>query len=165
MVTRFEPPTERLRGSWWSFAEWMTGIVGGLATFLGLFIYFGSDTRSIGLGGEWSWTVGEIDPMWAYGFMIGGVVLLAATWWMVTVGRERTPAAATPTTILAQHTVIFALVNAIVWLQDYAMGDGLDYALWLTVPWGVALLAHAWYAFRDEGSTTIAPRHREALHH
>lgn len=35
------------------------------------------------------------------------------------------------------------LVNAFVWVQDIALGDGVNYAWWITIPWGIALAAHA----------------------
>ncbi len=35
--------------------------------------------------------------------------------------------------------MIFAIVNAFRWLQDFALGAGVDYAWWITIPWGMAL--------------------------
>ncbi len=41
----------------------MCGIVGGIAAFLGLFILFGPEDEYVGLGGDFSWRVGDISSV------------------------------------------------------------------------------------------------------
>jgi hypothetical protein len=35
------------------------------------------------------------------------------------------------------------VVNALIWLQDIATGGGVEYAYWITIPWGIGLTIHA----------------------
>jgi hypothetical protein len=59
--------------------EWLLGILGGLAVFLGAFILLAGDEQSIGLGGQVSWQVDEIDPAWGYSLLAVGALALLAT--------------------------------------------------------------------------------------
>lgn len=44
------------------------------------------------------------------------------------------------------HTVTFVIINGMLWLIDIAGGSGVDWAFWVTIFWGIALLFHiAWY--------------------
>lgn len=61
---------------WLRAIGWLLGIVGAIAVFLGLFILFAGENQSVGLGGDWSWRVGDIAAAWAYGLLAGGIVLL-----------------------------------------------------------------------------------------
>jgi hypothetical protein len=38
------------------------------------------------------------------------------------------------------------VVNSFIWAQDIALGGGVTYAWWITLPWAVGLLAHL-YAY------------------
>lgn len=139
--------SERMGGGpGWHFAEWLLGIVGGIAVFLGVFTLVAGDDSSIGLGGDWSWEVAEISTSVTYGLLIGGGVLLAVAVAMILMGRHR----ARPTadgdralTDLMVHTGAFLVVNTFLWAQDIAIGGGLDYAYWITIPWGIGLAIHA----------------------
>lgn len=125
--------------------EWLFGIIGGIAVFLGLFILFGDEDASIGLGGDLSWRVGDIDIAWMYGLLIGGGLLLLAALGLVIYGRGRTREMSARDEArwdLIWHAGIFLVVNAFIWAQDIAIGGGLDYAYWVTIPWAVGLLAH-----------------------
>ena len=126
--------------------EWVMGIVGGIATFLGLFILFGGENEYLGLGGDsLTWRVGDIESGWGYGLAIGGVVLLLATLALV-VWDVRNPRVRRPQSEFAGlmwHTGIFVVVNAFLWIQDIAAGGGLEYAFWTTIPWGAGLIIHA----------------------
>jgi hypothetical protein len=119
-------------------------IVGSIAAFLGLFIMVGPDDSSIGLGGQVSWEVGEIAPAWGYGLLLGGAAALACGLFLVARAR-RLPkdANAGGWHDVMAHAVVFLVVNTIVWAQDIATGGGVDYAYWITVPWGVGLLVQA----------------------
>ena len=41
------------------------------------------------------------------------------------------------------HLVVFAVVNTFIILQDLAVGDGLQWAYWVFIPWGFGIVAHA----------------------
>lgn len=142
-----EGGSERMGGGpGWHFAEWLLGIVGGIAVFLGVFTLFASDDSSIGLGGDWSWEVGEISTSVTYGLLIGGGILLIVAVAMIAMGRQRVRPAETgdrALTDLLVHAGIFLVVNAFIWAQDIAIGGGLDYAYWITIPWGIGLTVHA----------------------
>ena len=124
--------------------EWVLGIVGGIAGFIGLFILFAGENQYIGLAGDYTWRVGDIEPVWGYGFLIGGIVMLAGA---VALGlyERRHPherVEQSERAALITHIAVFVLVNGFLWLQDIAAGDGLNYAYWITIPWGVGLIAH-----------------------
>jgi hypothetical protein len=124
--------------------EWVFGIVGGIAAFLGLFILFGGEGQSLGLGGDLTWEVGDISSAWGYGLLAGGVVLLLITLALV-VRDMRNPQVRQPQSEFAGlmwHIGIFVVVNAFLWTQDIVAGGGLEYAYWATIPWGVGLIVH-----------------------
>jgi hypothetical protein len=133
-------------GPGWHFTEWALGIVGGIGLFLGLFTLFASDESSIGLGGDWTWQVGEITTVWKYTFVVGGATLVLIAVTMAVMGRKRVrPAGRIDAELsnLIWHAGIFLAVNAFIWLQDIALGGGIDYALYTTIPWGIGLAVHA----------------------
>jgi protein-S-isoprenylcysteine O-methyltransferase Ste14 len=147
-------------GPGWHFAEWLLGIVGGIGVFLGFFTLFASDDSSIGLGGDWSWEVGEISPSVAYGLLIGGAILLGAAVAMIVMGRHRVRQTAIGDRALSDllwHAGIFLVVNAFIWAQDIAMGGGVDYAFWITIPWGIGLTIHAATFFQSRRTLDKAP--------
>lgn len=129
------------------FFEWLLGILGGVATFLGLFVLFADSDQYIGIGGDLSWRVGDISSAWAYGLLAGGLVLLILALGIIFFGRTTAgrTARTEPTNLidLYWHAGIFLVVNAFLWVQDFAIGGGLDYAFWTTIPWGVGLAIHA----------------------
>lgn len=135
----------RSRGTGWSFFQWFSGIVGGLAAFLGLFILFGPVDEYVGLGGDLSWRVGDIADAWMYGLLIAGAALLLICLSMLVAGRRRVSMPSTTRSDLLVHFGVFLVVNAFIWIQDFAIGGGLDYAYWTTIPWGAALAIHAAY--------------------
>jgi hypothetical protein len=161
-------PVGRTRGQSWALGEWFLGIFGGIAAFLGLFILLGDEGQYVGFGGDWSWRVGDIAAGWAYFLLIAGVVLLAGALAMVYAGRKMIPVASTPMSDLLLHAVVFVVVNAFIWIQDFAAGGGLDYAYWTTIPWGAGLAIHA-LAVLFRGPTPIpekAPeKERELQYH
>ena len=136
------------------FFEWLFGIVGGIGVFLGLFILFAGEDQYVGIGGDLSWRVGDIDEAWAYGLLIGGGLLLLIALAMVVFGSNApayVPMRSKALTDLAWHTGIFLVVNAFIWLQDIAIGGGVDYAFWVTGPWAIGLAVHAmtYFVTRD----------------
>jgi hypothetical protein len=132
-------------------SETVLAIVGGIAVFLGAFILFAGDDQYVGLGGDASWRVGDIALAWGIGLLVVGVVVALLDGALVrwdrhhTVGDVRT----TATADVAVHGAVFVLVNAFVWMQDIALGGGVNYAWWLTVPWGIGLAIHAYAASRQ----------------
>jgi hypothetical protein len=166
-----ETTLAKTRGYGWKAGEWLMGVIGAVATFLGLFIMFGPEEDSIGLGGDVAWQVGEISSAWMYGLLIGGLILLAGTLLLVIAGRSRPTTATTARGDLLWHTGVFILVNAYVWAQDFALGSGLDYAYLVTIPWGIGLAIHAIRYFSGAlDEETAMPElesieHKELLHH
>ena len=162
-------PYGKTRGYGWKAAEWLMGVFGGVAAFLGFFIMFGPEDDTVGLGGDVAWQVESISSAWMYGLLIGGLVLLAGTVFMVIAGRSRSPVAATPRGDLLWHTSVFILVNAFVWAQDFALGTGLDYAYLITIAWGVGLAIHAFRYFSGALEAETMPaadsRERKELQH
>lgn len=44
------------------------------------------------------------------------------------------------------HMAVFVIINGFFWWIDLAGGGGLNWAYWITIFWGIALLFHiAWY--------------------
>jgi len=156
-----------VEGGGWIFTEWLFGIVGGIAAFLGLFIMFGPVDEYVGLGGDLSWRVGDISDAWMYSLLVGGFALLGIAVSMAIVGRRRPKVDSTPLGDLVFHAGIFTVVNAFVWIQDFAIGGGLDYALWVSIPWAVGLAIHAGvYFFGPKPVEVPAPeKTRELQHH
>jgi hypothetical protein len=129
------------------------GLVGAIATFLGAFVLLAGDDQWIGLGGEVSWRVGDIDPAWGYGLLIGGGLILLATVALAIRDRAAPVAAATEPSgwaDVATHAAVFLAVNTLLWAQDFATGDGLNYALWVTIPWGIGLGVHAMATYAEQ---------------
>jgi hypothetical protein len=146
--------TQVHQGTTLRVGEWLLAIFGGIAAFLGGFVLLAQDssTVSIGLGGDWSWTVAELGDGWGYGLLAGGVVALVAAWALLRYDRrEGYPHETSPTGAFIGHATAFVLVNALLWAQDLALGDGLSYAYWVTIAWGAALLAHAYATFAQRG--------------
>jgi len=137
----------RPRGIGWKSTWWLLALIGGVATFLGLFILFGNEDEYVGLGGDWAWQVGEIGSVLALSILIGGLMALAIVVRMTIQGRRMGPVTTTPVQDLMFHAGVFAVVNAYIWVQDYALGTGLDYAHWVTIPWGIGLAVHAFTTF------------------
>ncbi len=138
--------------------RWILAVLGAISAFMGLFILFGGEDQYVGLGGEASWRVGDIDPLWAYGLLIGGLVLLVVGGYAVAryhaAVRAGTRPATTPRSDLISHAIVFVIVNAFIWAQDIALGDGVNYAWWITVPWAVGLLAHGYAYLADHRHVT-----------
>lgn len=151
--TQTPTPRSPARGGY-RVTSWVLGIVGGIAVFLGGFILLGGEDQSLGLGGDLSWTVGEIDPAWGYGLLAAGGAALLGTLVLVvrarSVPQTRHAAPRSGWGDVVAHAVVFLVVNAFLWAQDIALGGGLDYAYWVTIPWGIGLAAHAIVEYRDQ---------------
>ena len=125
--------------------EWILGIIGGIAGFMGAFILLASPDQWVGIGGDLTWMVGDIAPAWGYGMLFGGVALLAVagSLFLWERGHPHEYAQTSERTGLITHSIVFLLVNGFLWFQDIAAGGGLEYAYWATVPWGIGLISHA----------------------
>lgn len=142
-------------------SEWVLGIMAAIAAAMGFAILLLPDDQYVGLGGQqFSWRVGDLSPWWGYGLLAGGVVLGAVT--ALLVRRDRHFPAAdekhSGMADLALHATAFILVNALLWAQDFALGDGLNYAYWATIPWAVGLAFHAYAALTERRKERAAPR-------
>jgi hypothetical protein len=51
---------------------------------------------------------------------------------------------------LMWHVAVYVIVNAFLWIMDFAQGGGLEWAYWATIPWGIGLAFHAAAYFLDE---------------
>lgn len=132
-------------------SEWVLGIIAAIAAVMGVALMALPDDQYVGLGGQqFSWRVGDLSPWWGYGLLAGGVVLgLVAVMFLQ---RDRHHAAEEPRSGMADltvHATAFVLVNAFLWAQDFALGDGLNYAYWATIPWAAGLAFHAYAAFAE----------------
>jgi hypothetical protein len=154
MVTRLNEPeqgaaqTTTTRGrAGYRVTEWALGIWGAIAAFVGGFILVGGDNASVGLGGEVSWKVQDIDPAWGYGLLIGGALAvigaLLLAWYDRTHHGPEDSGTGTGWADVVTHAIVFLLVNAFLWAQDLVLGDGLNYAYLITIPWAIGLGAHA----------------------
>lgn len=132
--------------------EWLLAVFGAIAAFLGGFVLLASGDQSVGLGGDYSWTVAELGDSWGYGLLAGGIVALIAAGLLLRYDRhEGYPHEYTPTGVFVGHAIAFVLVNALLWAQDLALGEGLNYAYWVTIAWGVGLALHAYATFAQRG--------------
>lgn len=136
-------------GPGWSIAAWLLGIFGGISLFLGLFVMFGNENSSVGIGGDLSWQVSEISDAWVYGLLIGGCLALLLAVGIMLFGPRRDVAHASDLSDLIWHTGVFLVVNTFIWIQDVAIGGGVEYAYWVTILWGIGLAVHALTFYRS----------------
>ena len=125
-------------------AEWFLGIFGVIVASMGVVLLTAGADQYVGLGGNLLWQVGEIAPAWGYGLLIGGVVLLVGAVLLRLMERRHPGVYNAPSerAVLFTHIAAFVLVNGILWIQDVLAGGGLEYAYWVTIPWGFGLAAH-----------------------
>lgn len=141
-------------------SEWVLGIVAAITAVIGVAILVLPDDQYVGLGGQqFSWRVGDLSPWWGYGLLFGGVVLGAVTVLLLRRDRHVTAADEKQTGMadLAVHATAFVLANALLWAQDFALGDGLNYAYWATIPWAVGLAAHAYAVLAERRKERPGP--------
>lgn len=120
----------------------VVGIIGGISGLLGGVILLGGDDQHIGLGGDLSWRVGDIAAGWGYALLALAAGCLIAAIGLATRRRHAGSPRDDARADLVVHAVVYLAVNAFLWVQDIALGGGLDYAYWITIPWGVGLLGH-----------------------
>jgi len=139
--------------------EWVLGILGAIAAFVGLFILYAGPEQYVGLGGDLTWRVGEIESGWGYGLLIGGAALLGGAVGLLQWERRHPHEyqQQSERAGLITHVAVFVLVNGLLWLQDILAGGGLEYAYWITIPWGVGLAAHV-IAYLSGTRHTTSPR-------
>ena len=139
--------------------EGVLGVLGAVAAVMGSVVLFAGEGQSVGFGGDLTWRVGDINAAWGYGLLIGGAVLIAGAA-LLFLWERRHPdedAHESERAGLITHIVVFALVNGFLWFQDIAAGGGLEYAYWVTIPWGAGLIAHI-VAYISSGRHTSLPR-------
>lgn len=161
MVMHEEPQvlaSHPVRRASFRVSAWVLAGLGAVAAAVGAVILFAGDDEYVGLGGPTtSWRVGDLSPAWGYGLIAAGVVAVAVA---VALGlNSRSTAgehAAQPASPWADwflHATIFLVVNAFLWIQDIALGDGLNYAYWATIPWAIGLTAHAFACYTGQRET------------
>jgi hypothetical protein len=139
--------TSPVRHATLAVTRWVLAIVGSVGAFLGAFILLAGDDQWIGLGGEASWRVGDIDPLWGWALLVGGAVFLIGG--IALIVRDRAMATAgtrpnaSPGVDLAAHAVIFTLVNALLWVQNVLITGTVSYVLLVTIPWAIGLAIQA----------------------
>jgi hypothetical protein len=124
--------------------EWFLGVIGVIIASMGVVLLTAGPEQYVGIGGDLLWRVGDIAPAWGYGLLIGGLISLAGAI-LLRVTERRRPGVHSEVSeraALVTHIVVFVLVNGILWAQDILMGGGLNYAYWVTIPWGIGLIAH-----------------------
>lgn len=132
--------------------EWVIGLVGLATAAMGGFLLLAGDNQYVGLGGDYSWRVGDIHSAWGYSLIAVGIVLTvtagALTRFLHHADQHLASYRKHESDLLA-HTIAFVLVNAFIWLQDMAISSGLDYAYWVTIPWAIGLATHAALVWRE----------------
>jgi len=130
---------------WRSIVGWVLAIVGGIAALAGGFILVAGKDQYVGIGGDLSWRVGDIDQLLAVGLLAGGVIVAIVGLGIVALDTSapRAPVRDRALRDLQVHATAFVLVNAFLWVQDVVIGGGVEYAYWVTIPWGIGLAAHA----------------------
>ncbi len=81
-------------GTSWSvvvrrFFEWVLGIAGAIAIFLGVFVRFAGGDQSIGFFGLWSTRVEDVSDAWMFALLGGGSLLLGLAFALAAMGRSR----------------------------------------------------------------------------
>ncbi len=136
-------PTGTARRTGLAVTRWVLTVVGAISAFIGAFILLGGEDQWIGLGGDASWRVGEIDALWGWGLLVGGVIFLVGGVALFLRDRTSRKAGAEPVEApgadLAAHAAVFVLVNSLLWVQDVLVTGGINYVLWVTIPWAVGL--------------------------
>jgi hypothetical protein len=63
---------------------------------------------------------------------------------------------------LMWHLAVFVIVNGFLWFLDLAGGDGINWAYWVTIPWGIGLGLHvASFIIGDDDESN--PRYQRYL--
>jgi hypothetical protein len=65
-------------------------------------------------------------------------------------------------TDLMWHAGTFFIINAFLWILDFAGGGGLDWAYWVTIGWGIGLAFHT-LAYLVDGRDVEARKTRQYL--
>jgi hypothetical protein len=137
---------------WRLIVGWVLAVAGAIVAFVGGFILLAGKDQFVGMGGDLSWRVGDIDPLLAVGLLAGGVIVAVLGLGLVvlTLRAPRPPVRDKALRDLQLHATAFVLVNAFLWVQDVVIGGGVEYAYWVTIPWGIGLTAHilAYYTGR-----------------
>lgn len=140
------------------FAEWVLGVLGFVALTVGAVVLFGGDDQSVGLGGDLSWQIEDAAAGWGYGLLVGGCVLLVLGATLIVWDRRHPRPQQSEFATVMWHVGFYVVVNAFLWIQDFAAGGGLNYAYWVTIPWGIGLAAHI-TAYVVESHDAQHPRH------
>jgi hypothetical protein len=84
------------RRAGYQISEWVLAILGVVGTIVGAFILVGPENCCVVRYPSLSWRMGDIDPAWGYGLLVGGILTLVATVALVVRGRRhRAPSSGT----------------------------------------------------------------------
>ena len=48
------------------------------------------------------------------------------------------------------HLATYVIINIFMWSIDWVTGNGIEFAYWITIPWGIGLGFHAAAYFIDD---------------
>jgi hypothetical protein len=83
------PAASSRRRAGYQISEWVLGILGVVSTFVGAFILVGPENCCVVRYPSLYWRVGDIDPAWGYGLLVGGILALLATVALVVRGARQ----------------------------------------------------------------------------
>lgn len=97
--------------------EWFVGVIGALATTIGLWMFHGPADGVLQIWG-WKWNVADLSEGWALSAIIAGAVVMAAVLARVSqrLSLKGSPSGADVASGAALISVLLALVYAIVWI-------------------------------------------------
>lgn len=154
---------ETLRATTYRVTSGVLGVLGAVATAVGVVVLVAGEDEYVGLGGpSTSWRVGDLSPGWGYALVAGGLLAIVGAFLLAR--HDRAHAATEVRSVdgwpdFVAHAAIFVVVNTFVWLQDIAIGAGLNYAIWVTVPWALGLTAHGVSTYLDERQRAASEHH------
>ena len=89
------------------------------------------------------------------------LALLAAA--VLVVRDRRHPQPATPLeqsgwADVLVHAAAFVIANTFIWAQDVAIGEGVNYAPWVTIPWAIGLTVHTVLTYLSQRDRSVETR-------
>ncbi|MDH4117814.1 MAG: hypothetical protein OEX04_16280 [Acidimicrobiia bacterium] len=115
-MTMLREPDVRATGRTTFIVEWVAGVLGALATAVGLWMYHGPDDGMLRLFG-WEWDVAALSEAWPFGLIILGALALFAVFSRVsTHRRDELEGGAGTYALLAILALALAAVYTLIWV-------------------------------------------------